>query len=409
MNRRNLVLIISAVMLFSSCAAQQENADIISASSKDSVEETQSIVTVAESEDNAPEQDDSPSEINETVCYAYPYYVLDSAKQELYRSMYAAVADMSDELEFRAGSAPTLEDVKYIYQLLHNDEPMFFNTSGHFSYKEYPDGTIRVIAFTYLYDKQTYLSRAAEIDTAMDEILSAVDDNASDAEKVKYFHDSLIKNCAYERGENCNNIYGAFVEHKAMCQGYSKAFSLLCSKAGINSLTVLGSTGDTEHMWNKVCLDGDYYNVDVTWDDPEDESYPDYVKYEFFCLDDESLSDQHTEDGNYYPIPAAKGRKYYYYSYNDLIADSYDSAKELILRCIDNDSSDDDKICVQLQASDETVYDELVTKLFGADKGIGELTRIISDAGTDIDTSHIDYIINNNRHTIKIFLNRKKA
>ena len=67
--------------------------------------------------------------------------------------------------------------------------------------------------------------------------------------------------------------YGALVNHKAVCSGYAKAFDLLAKTCGLSSTVVTGEAINSEnlngpHAWNQVYLDGEWYNVDVTFEDP---------------------------------------------------------------------------------------------------------------------------------------------
>ena len=75
-----------------------------------------------------------------------------------------------------------------------------------------------------------------------------------------------------------HTAYGALVansrgeENCAVCDGYSYAYEYLLQKAGIRSTIVAGRAGETEetagsHSWNLVELDGEWYEVDTTWDD----------------------------------------------------------------------------------------------------------------------------------------------
>ncbi len=45
---------------------------------------------------------------------------------------------------------------------------------------------------------------------------------------------------------------------------YTEAFQYLCYCVGINANQVLGRA----HVWNSVKIEGEWYQVDVTWDDP---------------------------------------------------------------------------------------------------------------------------------------------
>ena len=56
-----------------------------------------------------------------------------------------------------------------------------------------------------------------------------------------------------------------------VCEGYAKAFKVICDQWGIPCVLIGGTVtqnGKTEgHMWNGVQLNGKWYLMDVTWDD----------------------------------------------------------------------------------------------------------------------------------------------
>ena len=92
-----------------------------------------------------------------------------------------------------------------------------------------------------------------------------------------------------------------------VCQAYSELFYLLCIRAGVDCQIVYGDSNGVGHAWNLVELDGDYYHIDVTFDDP----IPDRagrVYYDYFCLTDSELSADHSWVKADYP--AANGTKY---------------------------------------------------------------------------------------------------
>lgn len=75
------------------------------------------------------------------------------------------------------------------------------------------------------------------------------------------------------------NASDVLINGKAVCSGYSNVFKVLCDACGLNAITVSGdvksinrTTGEESwerHAWNQICLDGDWYNVDVTWADSD--------------------------------------------------------------------------------------------------------------------------------------------
>lgn len=138
------------------------------------------------------------------------------------------------------------------------------------------------------------------------------DSSMSEYEKVRAIHDYLVVHVDYDyenlaAGTLPDTAFtkeGALLLHSAVCEGYARAFSYLCSRAGLEELLVYGTaddgTGVQTHAWNQVRIDGEWYHVDVTWDDPlmngkviTDGSN---IIYEYFLVPDRSLLGSHTAE-----------------------------------------------------------------------------------------------------------------
>ena len=84
----------------------------------------------------------------------------------------------------------------------------------------------------------------------------------------------LVQNVEYDYQNYLNNTipaesytaYGALVNKVAVCSGYADAFKVLCDACDIQSVVV--SSSAMNHAWNQVYLEGKWYHVDVTWEDP---------------------------------------------------------------------------------------------------------------------------------------------
>ena len=94
--------------------------------------------------------------------------------------------------------------------------------------------------------------------------------------QIKGVHDYLVDQLEYDSTlskDNIYNLYGALINHSTVCEGYARSFKYLMDDLGIPCLIACGvavnSSGETEnHAWNYVCLNGNWYAIDVTWDDP---------------------------------------------------------------------------------------------------------------------------------------------
>lgn len=137
---------------------------------------------------------------------------------------------------------------------------------------------------------------------------------ASDFEKLRCVHDWLVNNNQYgdanETGVNLSyqwEAVSAFDEELSpVCEGYARAFKLVCDKLGIPCVLVSGYTkagNKGAHMWNYVQLsnaDGSkgWYMVDVTWDDPVTTDGTPILRYDYFLIGQTTL-DQLDSKGNY--------------------------------------------------------------------------------------------------------------
>lgn len=114
----------------------------------------------------------------------------------------------------------------------------------------------------------------------------------SEYEIVKTYHDYLVNQTTYQNaGPTSYDAGGVLLDGAGVCDGYSKALDLLCYLSNIDCVRVAGTAKGQGHAWNKVQVDGQWYNVDVTWDDPTS-SRP-VLRYDYFLVSDATLSQDH--------------------------------------------------------------------------------------------------------------------
>lgn len=108
----------------------------------------------------------------------------------------------------------------------------------------------------------------------VDAALAVVDENMTELQKAIALHDYLTLNCEYDKDrldqhavpDISHSTYGVFAERIAVCDGYALSYKYLLSRVGINCYMV--TSNEINHAWNLIELGGQYYQVDVTWDDP---------------------------------------------------------------------------------------------------------------------------------------------
>ncbi|QHT58977.1 hypothetical protein GXP70_02710 [Paenibacillus lycopersici] len=161
----------------------------------------------------------------------------------------------------------------------------------------------------------------------------------SDFEKELAIHDYLVLHVAYDYDNylkdtvpaDSYSAFGSLVRGTAVCQGYAYAAHIMLELAGIDSQIVTGTANGGGHAWNKVNIGGEYYNLDVTWDDP----VPDEkgrLAYSYFNVTDAALSQDHT--WNAAEWPAATAVKYDYFEYKGWAMHSAAELKAYIANAI---------------------------------------------------------------------------
>ena len=132
--------------------------------------------------------------------------------------------------------------------------------------------------------------------------------NYSDYDKIRYVHNWMIENIEYDtylQSEEPYSIVGALTEGTAVCEGYARGFKYIMDGMGIPCVLVSGeainSNGETEsHAWNYVQLNGNWYAIDVTWDDPViigNGNVGTDVHYRYFLKGSKTFLSNHFEDG----------------------------------------------------------------------------------------------------------------
>lgn len=113
-----------------------------------------------------------------------------------------------------------------------------------------------------------------EINNKVDKILNEnVNNNMPPKEKIRAIHDYIINHTEYDKlkYENknddtykSNTAYGVLIEGYGTCNGYADAMEIFLDKMNIINYKI----SNEEHIWNLVYLDGKWYHLDLTWDDP---------------------------------------------------------------------------------------------------------------------------------------------
>ncbi|MBR2836571.1 MAG: hypothetical protein IKE43_12790 [Coriobacteriales bacterium] len=250
--------------------------------------------------------------------------------EELLRT---AFDELVVEINNMGGLRLTFEDISAARERISLDPQYFyFDYPAKLSTTSY-GGIVDSIVFTYAMDVDEIPAYRDAVEAAVTQALSWVDDSMTDVQKAQCLHDYLVRTTHYnievalaagvsdqdimgfsdglsqdDKADeslliNANeatflgsdfasrtpfNVYGVLVEHTGVCDGYSRAYQLLLKRVGIDACMVASET--MNHSWNMVCIDGRWYHVDVTWDDPTpDQGFEGLVHHDYFLRGDYSF------------------------------------------------------------------------------------------------------------------------
>lgn len=156
--------------------------------------------------------------------------------------------------------------------------------------------------------KSDVLIAEDELNTILYSIKERVSGNI--VEQIRQVHNMIIDSVDYDsdsKSDLSHGIYGALVNKLAVCDGYAKTFKYILDNLGISCVEVCGvaknSSGETEsHAWNDVLINGSWYAIDVTWDDPiiigGSGILSDDLRYTYFLKGSDTFYTHHQEDGN---------------------------------------------------------------------------------------------------------------
>lgn len=118
-----------------------------------------------------------------------------------------------------------------------------------------------------------------------------VETDSSDYAKALWLHDWLLNKLDYDKSLKWSSAESALTRGLGTCQSYESAYSKLLTAAGIEN----AETRDTYdgHTWNAFKINGEWYQVDCTWDDSNDDWYNFDERRLYFGLTDELMSIAH--------------------------------------------------------------------------------------------------------------------
>lgn len=243
-----------------------------------------------------------------------------------YDSIVEGVENSLAKISVFNGTDPiSVEELKVVYEAYRRDRPEHFWLGNSYSYF-YRGEVVEELVPSYNLSGDALKAARARFDKRVAELLHGITPSMSEYQRELEIHNRLASAIRYDFGDHAYDAYGAIVEGVSVCEGYAESFQYLLRLSGIRAFVITGesknpSSGKSEgHAWNLVNIDGDWYHVDLTWDDQGERLF-----YAYFNKTDREICEDHIIDKTVYGLPACNSDKADYYSVSGVTMERFDA------------------------------------------------------------------------------------
>lgn len=327
----------------------------------------------------------------------YPYYhMLNDTAKALYRQIYANSYAL---VKYFVPVVPAnTKQLRNAFVAVCNDHPELFWIDTEYGYQYTTSGQVAEIIMLYNGLAKDREQNQKRLEAAAGEYVKGSEKYLTLYAKEVYVHDTLMKNVEYDSKALWNQtLYSALIEGKTVCAGYARAFQYIMQKIGIPCYFCTGYAGGS-HAWNIVKLEGEYYNVDVTWNDTKPNTHI------YFNGSDKDYRATHMRQDLSVYLPACSGQEYrklikepvekeeekkpekvyslsdYGYTYKDVIDNIDDYYKDCFNQMIEVNSN---TISYRNVIADEALWKEICEEYANGSYESWCIDRILSEKHED--------------------------
>ena len=230
----------------------------------------------------------------------YYYQKMDRAKQAAYRVMLRGLLDLADEIQIPQIPEPDGAWLYDVFFQLRLDHPEIFWATG-FKYRYFLDSTNLIFVPEYMFEKNKIREHQKALAARVEKLVRPAA-KLSELEKEQYVHDFICENVHYDKLKKpySHEIIGPLGHGVGVCEGIAKSVKVLCDALGVwCMIAICGNNPEKgikyRHTWNIVRIGGQYYHLDVTFDNSLGERDGDAVRirYDYFNLDDKNVFRDH--------------------------------------------------------------------------------------------------------------------
>lgn len=220
---------------------------------------------------------------------ASPYRDSISHYDEAFNAMYEAIARGDASVEMLEYGIRT-DVILNIFSDILTSVPEFFYLENKITYYYRDEAFTKIVTevrFNYKLSGEQLENAKINYENELAYIVSLVDSKMSEVEKALWVHDYMIDAFEYDNDGRFFDAYSLFTERKGVCQAYSLAYIAVLRELGINAVMV--TSEEMNHAWNLVEINGNWYHVDLVYDDPSPDRMG-RVMHENFLLDDRMIT-----------------------------------------------------------------------------------------------------------------------
>ena len=153
--------------------------------------------------------------------------------------------------------------------------------------QQYCDSIVMLVEDNY----KEHFDKYNELTAEADEILKIIEHDGTDYGKAlaiaRWMTDNIVYPADYmdRIGDSLNSAHTALLKKEAVCDGFAKAYDLICKKAGLETIYIDGDSlgGGEGHVWNMICISDKWYYVDVTWMNTSMDFYRNFMMPKSIC------------------------------------------------------------------------------------------------------------------------------
>ncbi len=200
-----------------------------------------------------------------------------SEEDLFYNALAAVIGESRPALEFSTAEKLSDDLIREVCTRALERTPRFFYLDGinvALTPLETPDEAGNL--YTYTITPEYRFAPGEELDAAkayvkgeVDKIIAQVPEDSTDLETVLFLHDYLCTHFSYDGSHTVGDLYHFLQSGHGVCQAYVYLYAYLLDELSIPNDFAISS--EMNHIWNLVQVGGDWYHVDLTWDDPTED------------------------------------------------------------------------------------------------------------------------------------------